>query len=360
MTGKERIMASLKGRPVDHLCWSPLIDRYFIRSLPEQGYKELSVPDAVRLIKADVMQRHCPVVKLTYDSTIEFLNYTEGAKLIEIINTPAGKLITEKIIHESSGREHIIKFPVENAENVKTLTYIVEHSRYERNYSAYYEAAKLIGDDGIATAEGPTTPIQVFLMDVCGLEKTVYLLMDNEEIVNECFNAIEKQNQQAYELMAEGPAEVIISYENTSSTVISPSYYQKYCDDSINNYADICHKNQKIFITHMCGKLSVFSGYLCNGRQDGIDSVCPPSTGDMWAFNARKEWGENKIIIGGIEPPQLAQMTVEQTKEYINKLLNKMPNFNRFILSTGDATSYGTPIENLLAVSEIVTNYHKA
>jgi hypothetical protein len=62
MTGKERIMASLRGKHTDRLCWSPLVDQYFISSLPAQGYPELNVPDAVRLLKADIMERHCPVV----------------------------------------------------------------------------------------------------------------------------------------------------------------------------------------------------------------------------------------------------------------------------------------------------------
>jgi hypothetical protein len=40
-------MASLRGKHTDRLCWSPLVDQYFISSLPAQGYPELNVPDAV-------------------------------------------------------------------------------------------------------------------------------------------------------------------------------------------------------------------------------------------------------------------------------------------------------------------------
>lgn len=128
MTGKERILASLRGQPVDRLCWSPLIDRYFIRSLPSLGYPALNVPDTVRLIKADVMERHCPVVDLKDDSTIKRYSRPTSTGRIEIIETPVGSLTTEIVDHKATGRDHIHKFAVETLDDIKTFTYINEHS----------------------------------------------------------------------------------------------------------------------------------------------------------------------------------------------------------------------------------------
>jgi len=357
MTGKERILATLHGQPVDRLCWSPLVDRYFIRSLPLLGFPALNVPDTCRLIKADVMERHCPVVDLKDDSSIKRHSRSTALGRVDIIETPVGTLTTEIIDHKATGRDHIHKFPVETLDDIKTFTYINEHSFFERNYQAYDEWSQRIGNDGIATAEGSATPLQVFLMDVCGLQKTIYLLMDYEKEMKECFQAIHNQSVQGFKLMAEGPADVIISYENTSSTVISPEYYQKYCAEFLDEYADICHSGDKIYLTHMCGKLSVFTQQLRNGRQDGIDSVCPPTTGDIWADEARLGWGNDKIIVGGIEPPKLAQMSVAETEKYVTNILDRMLIFKKFILSTGDATAFGTPIENLLTVAKVVKNY---
>ena len=49
MTGKERVLASLKGQECDHLCWAPLIDGYFTASLPDQGHPLLDVAQTCRL-----------------------------------------------------------------------------------------------------------------------------------------------------------------------------------------------------------------------------------------------------------------------------------------------------------------------
>jgi uroporphyrinogen-III decarboxylase len=157
-----------------------------------------------------------------------------------------------------------------------------------------------------------------------------------------------------YRLLAESPSRVVIDYEDTSSTVISPTYFRRYCAPIIDEYASVCHAAGKLFITHMCGKLSIFSTALKAGLQDGIDSLCPPTTGDWTAWDARAGLGPEKIIIGGIEPPRLERMTVPETRAYITDILERMPTYRRFILSTGDATAYGTPVANLRAVGKAV------
>ena len=43
----------------------------------------------------------------------------------------------------------------------------------------------------------------------------------------------------------------------------------------------------KVCIVHMCGKLKGFAAEVGAGRMDGIDSLCPPTTGDFWAHEAR-------------------------------------------------------------------------
>ena len=115
----------------------------------------------------------------------------------------------------------------------------------------------------------------------------------------------------------------MIDYENTSSTVMSPAFYRQYSDPFINEYANICHAAGKLFITHMCGKLSAFNRELRQGRQDGVDSLCPPTTGDIWAHEARAAWGGDKIIIGGVEPAALARMDERETRAYVTHVLDR-------------------------------------
>lgn len=58
MTGEERVLTALKEQEHDHLCWAPLVDQYLTSSLPGQGYQEVSVPEAIRMMAVDIMELH--------------------------------------------------------------------------------------------------------------------------------------------------------------------------------------------------------------------------------------------------------------------------------------------------------------
>lgn len=90
---------------------------------------------------------------------------------------------------------------------------------------------------------------------------------------------------------------------------------------------------------------------------DGIDSLCPPHTGDLEIHKARASLGEDKLLIGGMDPPTLARITPEETEAYVLKILKEMAPGKNFILSTGDATPHGTPWENIKQVGEVVKEY---
>ncbi len=357
MTGRERVIASMRGEETDRLCWSPLIDGYYTSSLGSQGYGEKNVAEAVRLTGGDIMERHCPTIRAVDGGSIVRRSERNGNVWLDIVETPIGELRSEKAVSASGHTSFVSKHPIATVEDVKVYSYIMEHRHYEENYEALDRCNEIIGDDGIATSSGPLTPIQDFLQWLCGVENTIYLLVDHQEEVEACFNVMHESNIEAYRLICGGNSEVVIDYEDTSSTVINPDYYDRYCAGLIDDYAAICHDAGKLYLTHMCGKLSLFNEQLRRGKQDGIDSVCPPTTGDIWSYQAREAWGEEKIIVGGIEPPALERMSAAETEGYVRDILEKMDTFRRFILSTGDATAHGTPMDNLRAVTRVVGEY---
>ena len=163
-----------------------------------------------------------------------------------------------------------------------------------------------------------------------------------------------ERNKKQYQCLMEYPCSVIIDYEDTSTTVMSRNMFNEYSVPVINEYADLCHKNGRIFITHMCGKLTGFAKEIGEGRQDGIDSVCPPDTGDLYPWDARRIWGESKLVIGGIDPPTLSWSTPEQATAIAKTVIERVEDKRGFVLSTGDAVAHGTPIENLKAIADLI------
>jgi len=111
MTGKERIMASLRGEETDHVSWAPLIDPYYTAWLAAQGYggadapkvvledreglwseetDALDIPYAIRLVGGDILERHSPTVRQVEDSSITRRILTRDMEELEIVETPLG------------------------------------------------------------------------------------------------------------------------------------------------------------------------------------------------------------------------------------------------------------------------------
>ena len=352
MTSKERIMAVLKGKEPDRLPWAPLMDEYYTKSLAING----KIPDTVdvaREIGADIMERHVQTYNVI-ENNIERKFERNGDKELETIITPVGIL---KQHYSYSGETRFDRgHRVNTLEDIKVLQYIFENTNYELMPKSFLERQAYIKDDGIATVTVNSSPIEVLTQGPMGLENFTYNLYDNEKEVKELMEVIYNTNLKQLKKLIESPAEVIINYEDTSTTVLSDKWYKEFVSGYINECADLVHKSGKIYITHMCGKLKGFVNIIKNDRMDGIDSVCPPTTGDLWAHEALESFN-GKFIIGGIEPSALKRMTVDETEKYVMKILKEVAPWKNFILSTGDATSFGTPIENLKKVSELIRKY---
>ena len=378
MTGKERIIASLRGEETDHVSWAPLIDPYYTAWLAVQGYggadaprvvledraglwseetDALDIPYAIRQVGGDILERHSPTIRVVEDSCVTRRILTRNMEEIEIIETTVGTLQTERRYSKEGHTRYVIKYHISSVEDLKVFQYVMEHTHYEEDFAGFCDRIKVIGEDGIPTSDGPQSPIQHFYMFFCGVQATTYLLIDHPAEMAECFSVMHQKNLEQYRMVGESPTDVVIDYENTSSTVMSPTFYRQYSEPLINEYADICHAANKLFITHMCGKLAAFKAELRQGRQDGFDSLCPPTSGDTWACEARAAWGDDRIIIGGVEPAALARMDERATRAYVTRVLDQMPTFRHFVLCTGDATAYGTPVENLRAITDVVSNY---
>jgi len=351
MNSKERLMAVLTAKTPDRIPWAPLIDGYYTQSLPLQGL-HMNEIEIIKYIGGDVLLRHINIVKSKLKN-VEYKTFRKGNEELRIYETKVGN-VESKYIY--SGNTCFKKEPfIKSVESIKTMQYIAENTTYEKDYDLFNKIYTDIGDSGLASPDIPLTPIQSLLQSEMGIEEFTYFLYDYPEQMEEYMSILHENNLKSVKLNADSPEnmKVFIEYEDTSTTVMSPAWFKKYAMNCINEYADILHESDKIFITHMCGKLTGMLSTLVNGKMDGIDSVCPPTTGDLWSWDALESL-PSKIIIGGIEPPALRRMSVEETREYMRNVITKSKPFGRFILSTGDATSHSTPVENLQAVTEII------
>jgi hypothetical protein len=356
MTNRERLLAAFGGEETDRFCWSPLVDEFFSASLPEMGYPAMSNIEFGKFIGYDIMERHVNPYKINYGDKIVHKEEIKGDETVTTTETPVGTIVS--VFKNSVTGGCITKYPIETIEDLKVYQYVLENCTIDRDYELFTETDKCIGDAGLATASIFESGIQHLISRKTGLEEMVYMKYDYPDEFEQIVWTWHEVNKKILEVTCESPAQLIFCYEGTSTTVISKDMYETYSLPQTNDYADITHKYGKKFVTHMCGKLQGFKELVSSGRQDGIDSLCPPSTGDV-KLREGLEIFPGKMLIGGIEPPALAMMSVEETEAYVIEVLEACKHSKKFILSTGDATPYATPVENIKKVLEVVKGFKK-
>jgi len=380
MTARERILRALKREPVDRMPWAPLIDGYYLSGL--SGAR--NQVDAVIDFGGDVMARHIPTYLSVYDrdesislrlaapppaneqSAPEepgvdgFTFHTEEVRgqITRVIKTPSGELRGQSVRNEASPHipfpiEHTIKTP----RDLEVYEELARNNRFRACYDIFVRESEYIGDRGIATTTGPSSPFHILMESEMGMACFYYMLDDEPGLMRRVMDAIHRKNLEAYAIIADSPAEVVICYENTSTTTQSPALYEAYVREYLNEYADVLHRKGKLFLSHMCGKLRGLAGQIHATRLDGIVDIAPEPTGDVSLGEAHALWGGEKAVLGGIDATAFRGLSAPEMEAYAENIINALRGKNGVLLGSGDATPLHTPFDNLLAVTRAVNRY---
>lgn len=355
MTPRENLLETLRrGRP-ERRVWAPLIDEYFAASLTETT--GITDPiDAIKHVHGDVLLRHANLVAWR-DEKVKVTTSKEPGVWRTSYETPWGLLVHETAPADPRrGAEPVTtKHLITTVEEMKIYKEIIRHREYYLEETRWRKAEEKIGDEGIASPSQPAyTPFTELLLERVGLANIYFLLLDHQAEFEDLLRVLHQGNLEVARIAASSRAEVFMSYEDTSTTTISPEVYRKYVQPCAEEYARILRAQGKIYLLHMCGKLRGLKREIGRTEVDGIDSVSPPPTGDLPVWEAREAWGPEKIIIGGIPANVFVEGDEEQMVAYARNILQRMAGDKRFILSSADATPYGARVESMRAVSALV------
>jgi uroporphyrinogen-III decarboxylase len=378
MSSRERLMAALLHQETDRVPWSPLICGYYSLGLQEPLHgNDLAVQ---RAIGADVMERISTTVYsqslpsgippafeispgkpfeiVTSSNNVAIREIREGNLLLRMYETPVGDVRETYETRESSPwMAFPVEYKIKTHEDLNIYQYIVEAQEYQPAYNDFIRISGEIGDDGLATTPSPISPFQMLLEVELGVEQFHYFLIDYPDELEALMWVMHAKNLEACEIIAESPAEVVILYENTSTSYMSPPMFKRYILDHLNEYADLYHKAGKIVLIHACGTLKDIAAELGLGRYDGVCDIAPPPTGDLDLAEAKEVWGNRKVAMGGIDATAFVSLSPEEMKKHVRQILERISSHRGVILGSGDAVPPGTPLETLRAVTEAVNEF---
>ena len=226
--------------------------------------------------------------------------------------TPAGTAIGRR--HQN----HFVEYPLKSVDDLDVWIHVYENLRFTPTESWLEQ-----NDPGQATTLALSwSPVQQLIQFDMGLENLYYFLMDAPDKMAALLEVMQERCMDRLRLgLSLLPnASVVYWGENTSSSSISPPYYEKHTLPHIQAYARLIHQNGKRLVVHMCGLLKDLLDQFVLTEMDGIHSATPPPIGDTPYRLIRDKFEPDFTIIGRLN----AQLWVGKDKDVLQANVRSM------------------------------------
>jgi uroporphyrinogen-III decarboxylase len=300
MTSRERWMAALRCEPVDRLPFWPKLDAAYPLHQKEP-FRSMANAELHAWIGSDQHVGGPSCLKSTRKTT-RIEHEEKGDLRIARFHTPRGTLTRVDRFDAVSMSHHPIEFPVKCADDIETMALWFADERVEFDPDGCERAAKLIGElgeKGAAITGVGISPLMDWLQHLAGIENGHYLLADHRECVEALFDAMHRGLCRCAEIIAEkSPFQIVYSTENTSTTLISPNMFRRYCMKHLSEYGRIITGAGKIHVLHMCGHLKRLLPDLDTLPAGAFEAFTSPPVGNTTLLDGRLACAR-KCLIGG-------------------------------------------------------------
>lgn len=356
LTTKDRLLRTIKGLDTDHISWSPFL-AYYWESLPVEIQNRGQV-DFLQQIGADPLLRGFHELSTVNYKNCTISTKTAGNQKTIIYETKVGMLTEVYTYAADSGTWFLTGHPVKSEEDFKILQYLYENMEISENYTEFERDYSHLGDTGLYLPVIGTkckTAFQALVEHWCGTVDLTYSLYDFPEIVEECLEIMKQKDLETVKIAARSCAEGFIFWEDSSTTNISPDYFQKYTAPIINEWGKLLHSHDKLLIHHACGHLLDLLPLMAQTEIDMIESISPPPTGNVDIPQAFSFLTDKIGLIGGIEPTFFLNCSIEDLEERIHLLLSASKD-KKFILANSDSCPPGVAYEKFIFTGKLVKN----
>jgi uroporphyrinogen-III decarboxylase len=366
MTSHDRLVAALTGRPVDRVPWSPFL-AYWWEHQP-QGLQDGGQIRFLREIGADALLRgfltpftHTDVTGLLLAQSdsmpgCETQVSEQGRDVRTTVTTPVGELTLLTRSSTEGNTRFVIEHPIKRREDYKTLAYLVEHMVIRPDYAPVAAQIAEVGDGGLCVpliSPFGKTPFQSLVEHFIGTERLVYDLMDYPEEVEGLLALMSARAEEAVNIAIESPAEAFITWEDSSTTNVSPALFRRYIYPDMRRWAELVHGAGKLLLHHACGHVRALLSIMAEEGVDAVESLSPPPTGNVEVWEAQAVLGRETGIVGGIEPVHFLQLDLPALRLYVNDLLDRT-NPHHYVLANSDSCPPGVTVDKFRLVTQIV------
>ncbi|MBN2047263.1 MAG: hypothetical protein JW750_05430 [Anaerolineaceae bacterium] len=359
MTSRERLMAAIRGEETDRISWSPFL-AYWWESQPREVQARGQLAFFKELGADGLLRGFSEAFRVEYGDSIQIHRVERGMEILEEITTPVGVLRTVSRYSTQGNTYFVVDHPVKTRADYETLMYLAEKMIIVPAPETISASLREVGDDGLLVPQVSVwgkTAFQALLEHYVGTEQLVYDLADQPEVVEACLGVMNARAEEGVRAALETDAEVFLSWEDTSTTNVSPRMFRTYIYPEIRRWNEQIHAVEKYYIHHACGTLRALLPVMAEEGADMIESVSPPPTGDVEIWEAQEMLKVSGTgIVGGIEPTQLLYLEMDALKDYVGHLLDSVDH-RHYILANSDSCPPGVSLEKFQMITGMVRSW---
>ena len=334
MTPKERWLAAVRMQPVDRLPFWPKLDAAYPRAqaAPFCHMENDAIHDWIGSDKHIGISGCVKEVRRKTSAEIT----TDGDLRRTVYRTPQGETELIQKFDTPSQSWHPVRFPVQHAEHIELMTDFFSDVTVELDSEALQRAkeqSEKIGQDALTTNGIGKSPLMYWVEWLAGVETAHYLLADRREEVEALFEALHQNLLRKTALLVEhSVADVLYLVENTSTTLISPKQYRRYCLPQIEAYGTITREAGRPLILHMCGHLKALMHDLAALPAEAFEAFTSPTLGNTTLRDGRAACPD-KCLIGGTNA-MLWTRSATEIVDRIEKDLDDLPHHRGIVVTS--------------------------
>lgn len=335
MTSRQRLLAAYCGDQIDRLpYWVKVCNSTWRLSQPE-NIRVLSDEQLHDYIGADgifglgngicISRRRVTVEESVSDSV-----------RTTVTRTPDGDLIERWSQDPTTQSWHPTQFPVKTRQDLKRFRWVHEDVTFEPHEEALAAArarCQQIGQRGITKTAACSSPLMHLIQHVIGPVNTHLMLADCGEQMDELIELMHRARLRQVEQVARHtPVDLVVSVENTSTTLLSPGQFEKYCHPHLCDYGRIVEAAGKMHELHMCGLLKVLLERIDEIPAASVEAFTAPTLGNTRLADGRTK-APGKCLVGGTNCCTWLR-PAEEIRQFITAELAACPDNRRIVLTT--------------------------
>ena len=352
MTSRQRLLAAYRGEAVDRLPYWAKVANDTWRTTQPRHVRDWSDAELLDYIHADGFFGVGGCVRQVRPH-VEVAERIDGNVRTVVTRTPDGDLAERWQRDPTTRSWHPTEFPVKCRRDIGRFRWVYTDVTAEPDDEQIARArARVaeIGGRGITKTGWGTSPLMHLVEHVIGPVNTTYFLVDWPDEMAELIALMHEAGREKVRRVADStPADVIVSVENTSTTLISPGQFEAYCYRHLCDYGRIIAAAGKMHELHMCGLL-----YDLLERIDAIPAASieaftsPPLANTRMADGRAK--APSKTLVGGTCVNVWWKDSPEDIEAYLRAELDACPDHRRLVVTTAGVAPPACSAETFRAV----------